>query len=170
MQIEITLDQALKFIQGIRVGARGGPTYRALVECVPVLQESLLKNVFRKPHSDTVTIPTKADLQALIKSGSSHQPANARPGPQYNQEYLARKRRLGEFYPHKYMEYGFWMGIDTYMRGSDLVMKTEPIIHRGFDYMSHHEGRRSVLKRAFLDAWQDVINTLIKHYAKEAKS
>jgi len=167
--IELSLEELAKFIPTL-IGERGGVKYRALLKCIPVLEKSLLNNVFRKPHSDTVQIESKRELQQLIQSGKDHKPAPARPGAQYSEEYLARKRRLGEHYPHKYMDYGFWMGTEVYPRGDSLIMKAEPATHKGFDYLSHHEERRSVLKRAFLDAWQTIIETIKDHLVEEALS
>lgn len=170
MEIEITLSQLQRLLRSIAVQS-GGTLYRSLMKCQPVLEQSLLNNVFRKPHSDTVKIESKAELQNLIARGVGHQPQAPRPGEEYNEEYLELKRKLGEHYPHKFMEYGFWMGTEVEMGGGNsIVMKADPIIHRGFDYMSHHEKNRSVLKRAFLDAWQDIIFTIRDNIAEEAQT
>lgn len=170
MKIEITLDQLAKFIPKLTVTG-GGAKFRSILKCIPVLEQSLLNNVFRKPHSDTVEITNKRELATLIARGVNHKPAQARPGASYNREYLELKRRLGEYYPHKFSSYGFWMGIQVLPGfGDSLKMKVEPILHKGFNYLSHHEERRSVLKRAFLDAWQDIIKTIINNIAEEAKS
>ena len=170
MQIEITLNQLIKFVQSVQVES-GGTLFRSLDKCKPVLEKSLLNNVFRKPHSDTVKIESIRELQTLIAKGSSHVPARPKAGAPYNREYLALKKRLGESYPHKFMEYGFWQGTDIRMgRGNSIVMKTEPILIKGFNYLAHHEERRSVLKRAFLEAWQDIIFTIRDNIAKEAKN
>jgi len=169
MKIELTLEQLANFIPKLTVTG-GGAKYRSILKCIPVLEQSLLNNVFRKPHSDTVEIKSKGELANLIKRGSGHKPASARPGAAYSSEYLARKARYGENLPHKFMDYGFWMGVDIFpSMGDSIRMKVEPILHKGFDYLSHHEKRRSVLKRAFLDAWQDLIDTIIKHMAEEAR-
>ena len=170
MEIELTLTQLRNFIPKLVGEQAGGAKFRAILKCIPILEQSLLNNVFRKPHSDTVEIKSKRELAVLIAKGVNHKPAQARPGDPYSAEYLALKRRLGEYYPHKFTEYGFWQGIQVLMGyGDSIKMKVEPILHRGFDYLSHHEERRSVLKRAFLDAWQDIIDTIIKHIAEEAK-
>lgn len=176
MQIEMTLKQLKKLVSSIQVQS-GGTLYRSLMKVKPVLEESLLNNVFRKPHSDTVEIESKRELATLIARGVNHKPASARPGDSYNAEYLALKRRLGENYPHKFTEYGFWQGIDVDMGGGNsIVMKVDPGSKTGNfkrgagDYLSYHENRRSVLKRAFLDAWQNIIDTVINNIAKEGKS
>ena len=170
MEIELTLEQLRNFIPKLTVTG-GGAKFRSILKVIPVLEQSLLNNVFKKPHSDTVKISSKRELAVLIARGVNHKPSPARPGDPYNAEYLALKRRLGEYYPHKFTEYGFWQGIQVLPGyGDSLKMKVEPILHRGFDYLSHHEERRSVLKRAFLDAWQDIIDTIIKQKAEEAKT
>lgn len=179
MQIEMTLEQLKNFIPKLVGDQAGGAKFRAILKCIPVLEKSLLNNVFRKPHSDTVEIRNKRELATLIASGTNHKPAQARTGAPYSSEYLALKKRLGENYPHKFMNYGFWQGIDVDIgRGNSLRMKVEPIMKKRnkktkgktFDYLSHHEERRSVLKRAFLDAWQEIIDTIINHIAEEAKT
>lgn len=167
-QIEITLDQLDSLVKSLQVEG-GGVKYRSIIKCIPILEKSLLNNVFRKPHSDTKKIESIRELALLIAQGSNHKPAQARSGEPYNKEYLERKRRLGEHYPHKYMDYGFWSGIEIFpSAGNSLRMKCEPIYHKGFNYLAHHEERRSVLKRAFLDAWQDIVDTIIKNIAEEA--
>lgn len=171
MKIEMTLEQLRNFLPKLVGEQAGGAKFRAILKCIPVLEQSLLNNVFRKPHSDTVKIESKRELAVLIARGVNHKPAQARAGDPYNAEYLALKRKLGENYPHKFTEYGFWQGIDVNVgRGNSVRMKVEPILHRGFDYLSHHEERRSVLKRAFLDAWQNIIDTIINHIAEEART
>ena len=76
------------------------------------------------------------ELQSLIaKSGKgSHKPASARPGAPYNQEYLATKHRYGEYYPHKFWNYGFYQGIEITTIIDHLIMRADPIFIRGFDY------------------------------------
>ncbi|MEE9438984.1 MAG: hypothetical protein V3V14_08300 [Saprospiraceae bacterium] len=171
MEISLTLEQAQKFIG--MIGQKGwGIRTRALNKLVPILEETLRTKVFHVPHSDTVSIKNIRELQSLIaKSGKgSHKPASARPGKPYNQEYLATKHRYGEYYPHKFWNYGFYQGIEVTTIIDHLIMRADPIFKRGFDYMSHHERTRSVLKRAFLEAWEDIIQSIIKHYAEEAKN
>ena len=170
MQIEITLEQLVKFLDKFGVD-NGGIRTRAMTKVIPVLEQTLQNKVFRVPHSDTSKIQNIKELQTLIaRSGKgSHKPASAIPGAPYSKEYLLRKASYGEYYPHKFWNYGFYHGIEFYQRGISVVMKADPIYERGFDYMSHHERRRSVLKRTFLLAWQDIIDVLIKHYAEEAR-
>lgn len=167
MQIELSLEQLVKFIPKL-VGTGKNAKTRALYRCMPILKDSLIKNVFQKPHSDTVTIESKSELANLIRRGANHNPAEARAGPAYNQEYLERKRSLGENMPHKFMDYGFWDGTRVVPSGNSIKMEAKSRTHKGFPYMEHHEQRRSVLKRAFLDSWQRLIGTIIDQLAKEA--
>lgn len=171
MEIKLTLEQTKKFLDKFGV-ANGGIRLRALLKTIPILEETLRTKVFHVPHSDTSKIESIKELQTLIaRSGKgSHSPAPARPGAQYNQEYLDRKHRNGEFYPHKFWNYGFYHGIEIYSVGTSIVMRADPVYKKGFDYMSHHERNRSVLKRAFLESWEDIIQAIIKHYAWEAKN
>ncbi len=167
--IEMDLGQLKRFIPKL-VSESGGTKFRAVLKCKPILEKSLIDNVFNKPHSDTVKISSMNELGTLIARGVNHKPAKAREGDQYSKEYLALKRRLGERKPHKFMDYGFWHGISVLPIGNSIKMRVKPILHRGFNYLKHHEERRSVLKRAFLDAWQDIIRTIIRHIAEEAKA
>lgn len=172
MQIEITIDQLLKFLS-IFGKSQYGIQYRALSECIRVLEDSLLHNVFGKSHGETKKIENKQELASLISSGvmrGDHKPAEARKGDIYYSPYLRKKELYGEDFPHKFLDNGFWDGIDVNMIGPDLQMKVESIIKRGFDYLAHHEKNRSVLKLSFLEAWQDIIRTIIEKYAEEIKS
>lgn len=162
VQIEITLEQLKRFLGGIKYSS-----YRGLAKCEPILWQGF-RSAFRVPHSQTTQITDKNELARLIRN-TNHRPAPARPGPAYNVEYLKRKQRLGEHYPHKFTDYGFWMGTDINMIGESLQMKTPPILHRGYNYLAKHEATRSVMKKAFLNSWQEIINTLIENYAEEAQ-
>lgn len=173
MQIEMTIEQLKNFLPKLE-SKGGGVKSKAILRCIPILERSLLNNVFKKSHSDTVQIWSMNELGTLIARGVNHKPAQARRGKPYSKKYLALKKRLGENMPHKFMDYGFWHGIHVMPRGSSagasLIMQVKPILHRGFNYMEHHEKRRSVLKRAFLDAWQKMIDMIIKIIAEEATS
>ena len=171
MQITITLEQLKKFLDKFGV-TNGGINFRGILKLIPILENTLRTKVFNVPHSDTSKITSIQELQILIaKAGrGSHKPAQANPGAPYSQKYLETKARYGEMSPHKFWNYGFYNGIEIYPVGNSLMMRADPIYERGFDYMSHHERNRSVLKRAFLEAWQDIIEGLIQHYAIEAKN
>lgn len=178
MEIEMSLTQLKKFIPKLIGKEAGGVKYRAMLKCIPVLEESLLNNSFRKPHTDTVKIESKRELAMLIAKGSGHKPSQPRQGAPYSRKYLELKKRLGEHYPHKFMEYGFWMGTNVDMGyGNSIRMKVKPSTDSkkkgkfkagSGDYLSYHETQRSVLKRAFLDAWQKIIDTIIKQIKDEA--
>jgi hypothetical protein len=161
-QINLDLEQAKKFIEGIKYSS-----YRGLMKCEPLLWQGF-RTSFRVSHTEVVQISDLNELSLLIRN-RQHRPAHARPGPPYNQDYLARKKRYGEYYPHKFWNYGFWMGTDINMIGESLVMKTPPIIERGFNYLAKHERTRSVMKKAFLNVWQDIIDTIIDNYMEEAQ-
>jgi hypothetical protein len=163
MQIEITLEQLLNFLKGLNPSDFVKDV--AVARIKPILEESL-NNVIYTSHSDTVTIRDKQELRRLIRSRG-----NATKAPPYNPEYLARKFRMGENYPHKYENYGFAMGTEIYTGSGGLKMVTTPTEtnEKGSDYLAIHERTRSVLKRSFLDAWESIIKEVIKTYAEEAK-
>ena len=76
---------------------------------------------------------------------------------------------MGESRPHVYENYGFLNGTNVYFTGNEVIMKTTPIMQRGFNYLAYHEIQRSVLKLAFLRAWQRIIDNMIKALIKEAR-
>jgi len=161
--ITITLEQALKFLN------RLNPNYTirrlALLDAQVVLKNVFEQRVFTN-HSDTDAIKSKSQLRRLIKAK-----AKAPSGKPYSQNYLERKRRMGEHSPHKYENYGFWMGTTIYHDSGRLVMKTRPLetSKKKFDYLTHHENRRSVLKATFLRGWQNIVNIIMARYAIEAQ-
>ena len=161
-EVEITLEQFGKFLEKLEK-----KTVRriALLECVDILKQSLFEKVFTN-HNDTYNIPTKDELRRLIKSG-----AKPKKAPPYSEEYLKRKKRMGENKPHKYENYGFWSGIDVRYDSGSLVMEVEELEtnEKGMEYMVIHESRRSVLKLAFLRAWEEIMEKIIEKYADEAK-
>lgn len=169
-QITLTLEQLEKFLK--KLNPVSTIRNKAFNKIVPVLENSLRKNVFTN-HSDTVNISSKSELRRLIKSGGT-----GTKGKAYNKEYLERKRKLGEHKPHKYMDYGFWSGTNVIRDGDQVVMYTpQPVDANKYgkfkkgagDYLSYHETQRSVLKLAFLRAWQDIISTIINTYKEEAE-
>ncbi|MHA1408704.1 MAG: hypothetical protein ACTSQY_00050 [Candidatus Odinarchaeia archaeon] len=164
MEIKITLGQASKLLKSIEWG---GVTFRALKKCEKILAQHYI-NQFKKPHSDTYKIENMRELERLIRGGTKHEPLEPEPGAPYSEKYLSLKERYGEEYPHKFMEYGFWGNWDIYTSSKSLRLKVEKFYKRGFDYMEHHEQRRSVLKAAFVDAWQDMIKMIILQIAYEA--
>ena len=162
-QITLTLKQLSKFVDNFYTIRR-----KALRECIPILYNTLYTEVFTD-HNDTYTISTIAELESLISGGSDHNPSQPRKGPAYNPEYLKRKERMGEHKPHKYENYGFWQGTQAFFDSGSLVLETQyqETNEKDFDYLSHHEERRSVLKLTFLRAWQTLIEKMIDVFAKE---
>lgn len=162
-QITITLEQLEQFLD--RLNPDYGIRRKALIDAKDVLKNTFENDIFTT-HSDTDHIETKGDLRRLIKSK-----AKAPKGKPYNEEYLARKRRMGEHHPHKYENYGFWMGTDIVFDRGSVVMKTKPLesSKKDFDYLSLHERNRSVLKATFLRSWQKLINAIINRYKTEAQ-
>ena len=161
--ITITLEQLQKFLN------RLNPNYTirrlALLDAQRVLENVFEQRVFTN-HNDTDAITSKSHLRRLIRAK-----AKAPKGKAYSQNYLKRKRAMGEHQPHKYENYGFWMGTTIYHDSGRLVMKTRPLetSTKKFDYLTHHENRRSVLKTTFLRGWQSIVNIIMARYAIEAQ-
>jgi len=169
VQAEVTLEQFIKFLDDWKP-----IKFRCLQDIVGVLEESLDKAVFTT-HDDTVHIQSKADLQRYIKSGgrSHFPPRTPVKGNAYSPKYLELKNRLGEHKPHKFQEYGFYHGIEVKTIYDSVIMKAEmpeTAEDKDFDYLTHHERRRSVLKLAFLRGWSRIVEAIIKRLKKEAKA
>jgi len=167
--ITITLEQLDKFLN--RLNPNHEIRRLALIDAQQVLENTFEQVVMAQDHSSVVHIKDKAELKRLIKTRST-----APKGKPYNQEYLAKKRRLGEHSPHKFMDYGFWMGTKIRYDTGRVIMKTrkstDPKKRGNFkagqgDYLSYHETQRSVLKATFLKGWQNLINIIIARYAIE---
>jgi len=169
--ITITLEQLDKFL------GRLNPNHEirrlALIDARDILENTFENDIMAQDHSSVVHIRDKTELKRLIKSKSQ-----APKGKPYSQEYLARKRRMGEHSPHKYENYGFWMGTEIRYDTGRVIMKTrKPTDPKKFgtfkggqgDYLSYHETQRSVLKATFLKGWQKLISSIIKRYAIEAQ-
>lgn len=161
-QITITLEQLEKFL------SRLNPNYEirrlALIDCEKVLTNVFEQDVMSQDHNNVFQIESKEELKRLVKTHAT--PRHAKP---YNEDYLKRKFKLGEFSPHKFMNYGFWMGTDINYESGRVVMKTKPIIQRGFNYLDYHETQRSVLKITFFKAWQKLIDIILARYCMEAQ-
>jgi len=167
--ITLTLEQLQKFLK--RLNPDYGIRRLALLKCLPVLERTLRNRVFTYEEGN-VNIKTKEELRRLISSGKmTHTPATPNPGATYDPDYLARKKRMGEDKPHKYENYSFWNNTEIRHDSGKIIMETQmsPTAEKNFDYLSHHERRRSVLKTTFLLSWQEIIETIIETYAKEAK-
>jgi len=172
MKIKINLNQLKKFLD--KIDTPYGANFRGLLKCQEVLEKEF-KETFLGGYDEVYTIEDKEEMQRLIREGTNHKPLAMESGPAYNEEYLERKEQYGEYYPHKFLDYGFWMGTDIDPIGHSIVMRTQPGDKEGNfsgghgDYLSFHESNRSVLKKTFVSAWQDIIDTLIKNYAEEAQ-
>jgi len=169
MKIELTLEQLNKFLK--KLNPKTIVRDEALKEIGKVLQHSLDTNVFTS-HDDTLFIPTKDELRRLIRTGGTPQ-----KGAPYNQEYLKKKRRRGEYLPHMYENYNFRYGTKIQAGRGSVIMSVTPTgknITGNFkdgskNYVEYHERHRSVLKTAFFRAWQDIIDKTIETYANEAQ-
>jgi hypothetical protein len=159
MRISITLEQLNKFLGRLQEIKR-----LALIDAEHVLEQTFIQDTMSQDHDNVLNIKKMSELRDLIRSGG--QAKKAKP---YNKEYLDRKRRLGENSPHKFMNYGFWMGTDIFSGSEKLTMKTKGIQNRGFSYLQFHETQRSVLKTTFLKSWQGIINIILARYAIEAQ-
>ena len=164
MKIEISLESLKKFLDKVESKTT---MINGFEKVVPYVEQKFKEN-FMVKHHETKQITDKAELIKLIKTGHNHKPASPRDAPEYSKKYLERKFSYGEYNPHKFWNYGFWMGTDIEAYWVGFRIKTEQIIQRGFDYLSHHERTRSILKKTMLDSWQGIMDILIKHYADEA--
>ena len=168
MQIEITLDQLNKFIDNINP-----IVYKSLWDAKDELEKAFYEKVFTY-WGGVKKIEDMNELRKLIsaaKGRPDHRPGRPRQGERYNTEYLERKERMGIHKPHIYENYSFLRGTDFNVIGNSIIMKTEmpETSDKTFDYLTHHEKRRSVLKLTFLKAWQNIIKAIIERLAKEAK-
>jgi len=170
MNIELTLEQLQKFLG--RIGSSNEIRDLALKACVPVLEDTLRRRVFTYEEGN-VTIASKAELEKLIRSGGrSHTPGKAPKGKPYDKHYLERKAAKGIHMPHVWENYSFWDNTDIRFDKGCVVMETKmsPTAEKDFNYLAHHEERRSVLKTTFLLSWQEIVETILETYADEAKN
>lgn len=166
MDIEITLEQLLKTINNLKT-----VKWDMLKSSKQVLKRTLVDKVF-KYSTGNKHIEDKDEMRTLIsaaKGSSAHIPGVPYMGKVYNTEYLKRKQRMGELKPHKYENYGFWYGIKIKVNAYELRMKAKrpQTSDKSFDYLTHHERRRSVLKLAFVLGWRDIMMEMIKTLAKD---
>lgn len=170
--VRTTLTKFLKFLKGLEDGTINSMVYDKIVH---TLKLSLDRNVFgHMQHEGNVfEIPTKTDLEILImQGGRSHKPTQPREA-HYSKEYLRKKKVLG-LPAHEYM-LGGWSNTQVYKQGGRVIMKTPPGTRTGNfaggarDYLTFHESKKSVLKYAFLSAWQDIIDDIIQTYADEVR-
>lgn len=160
LKIYTTLDKVVKFLKRENVSRL--ETFWAERAALNVLQ-NVLKNEIFQTHSKTWKIEDEQQLVQRIKSG------NIQPdGEQYSPKYLERKRRRGEYLPHKFENYAFWFGAQAKQHTHKIVMRFEDpgTIDTMFDYVSHHESKRSVLKAAMLLAWDRMMLAILNEYAR----
>lgn len=161
--VKTTLTKFLHFLKWENIDRR----YTWYVEeaIIEVLERTLRDKVFRS-HSQTYKIEDVDELAQRIRSGDT-----TPDGAPYNKEYLRRKRRVGEYLPHKFDNYAFWFGAqaDHWTNKVVMMVKDTGTIETTFDYVSHHEKQRSVLKATFLLAWDEIVETILETYIKYMK-
>ena len=167
--VKTTLTKFLRFLNGLQDGTVNQKAYEKIKR---TLRWSLDNNVFgHQQHEGNVyEIPTQSDLEMLIMSGGrSHKPGTPRES-HYSKEYL-RKKRVMNLPAHEYKQMGFRQGTIV-IKKIDKVLITTPIeavTSRGYPYGVIHERKKSVLKYAFLSAWQNIIEDIIETYADEVR-
>jgi formylmethanofuran dehydrogenase subunit D len=115
-------------------------------------------------------IPTQTDLELLIISGGrSHKPGTPRES-HYSKEYLRKKARMN-LPAHEYKQKGFREGTEVIKQSGRIIMRVpaEKTTVRAFNYGPIHESKKSVLKYAFLSAWGNIIDDIVKTYADEVR-
>ena len=162
--VNTTLKKLKEFIDDLQSGQANSIVYQGIQR---ILLDSLKNNVFVSSHTNVYEIPTQKDLEMLIqRGGRSHRPGQ--PGTaSYNQEYLAKKRRMG-LGPHRYKRMGFYEGVQVNRDAKGVEIKvpigavTDP--KTGYPYGVVHEGKKSVIKYAFLSSWQDIMEHIKNKY------
>ena len=167
--VKTTLAKFIKFLEGLQSGTVKDKAYDKIRR---TLRWSLDNNVFgHQQHEGNVyEIPTQSDLEMLIMSGGrSHKPATPRES-HYSTEYLKRKRRLG-LPAHEWKQGGFKSGTVVIRQNNRVVMKTPAAktTDDGYNYGPIHESKKSVLKYAFLSAWEQIIEDIVETFADELR-
>jgi len=167
--VKTTMTKFLKFIEGLQDGTVNQKAYEKIKR---TLRWSLDNNVFgHMQHEGNVyEIPTQTELELLIMSGGrSHKPGIPRES-HYSKEYLIKKRALS-LPAHEWKQEGFTRGTKV-IKEANMVLITTPAAAtttKGYNYGPIHESKKSVLKWAFLSAWQDIIKDIIDTYVDEVK-
>jgi len=162
--VRTSLKKLKEFIGDLENGTANSEVYKGIKR---ILEDSLEKNVFVQSHYDVYEIPTQSDLELLIQQGGrSHRPGQPREA-HYSKEYLRKKRSM-DLGPHRYKNQGFYEGTEVNRRTQGVEIRT-PIeavtdSESGYPYGVIHESKKSVLKYAFLSAWQEIVNHIIKTY------
>ena len=167
--VRTTLTKFIKFLDGLQDGTVKSKAYYKIKK---TLRSSLDKNVFgHMQHEGNVfEIPTQSDLEMLIMGGGrSHRPGQPRES-HYSKEYLRKKRRLG-LPAHEWKQKGFKEGTEVIIQQDRVIMRTPAAktTVRGFNYGPIHESKKSVLKYAFLSAWQEIITDIVETCKDELK-
>lgn len=167
--VRTTITKFLNFLKGLQDGTVNQKAYERIKK---TLRWSLDYNVFgHQQHEGNVfEIPTQSDLELLIMGGGrSHKPGMPREA-HYSKEYL-RKKRVMNLPAHEYKQQGFSQGT-VVIKKADRVLITTPASAttvRGYNYGQIHESKKSVLKYAFLSAWQNIIADIVDTYADEVR-
>jgi len=167
--VRTTLTKFLDFLKGLQDGTVNQKAYEKIKR---TLRWSLDNNVFgHMQHEGNVyEIPTQSDLELLIMSGGrSHKPGTPRES-HYSKEYLRKKRSMS-LPAHEYKRMGFSRGTKVIKKADRVLITTpaEATTTRGYNYGIIHESKKSVLKWAFLSAWQNIIEDIIETYADEVR-
>jgi len=162
--VNTTLKKLKEFVEDLESGRANGIVYQGIKT---ILENSLKNNVFVGSHSDVYKIPTQSDLKSLIRQGGrSHRPGQPQRAT-YNVEYLRKKRSMG-LGPHRYKQMGFYEGTDVNkdINGVEIRTPIEAVTDSktGYPYGVIHESKKSVLKYAFLSAWQEIIDHIKNKY------
>jgi len=167
--VRTTLTKFLKFLKALQDGTVNDKAYDKIKK---TLRRSLDENVFgHMQHEGNVfEIPTQSDLELLIMGGGrSHKPGTPRES-HYSKEYLRKKRSMN-LPAHEYKQKGFVEGTEVIKQAGKVIIRTpsEATTSRGFNYGQIHESKKSVLKYAFLSAWQNIIEDIINTYVDEVR-
>jgi len=166
--VRTTLTKFLKFLKALEDGTVNDKAYSKIQK---TLRRSLNENVFGKmQHEGNVfEIPTQTDLELLIMGGGSHRPGQPREA-HYSKEYL-RKKRAMNLPAHEYKQKGFKDGTEVIKQQNKVIIRTpaNQTTVRGYNYGPIHESKKSVLKYAFLSAWTQIIEDIVKTYADEIR-
>ena len=167
--VRTTLTKFLKFLKALEDGTVNNKAYNKIGK---TLRFSLDRNVFgHKQHEGNVfEIPTQSDLELLIMGGGrSHKPGTPRES-HYSKEYLRKKKALG-LPAHEWKQKGFKEGAEVIKQHDRVIVRvpSEATTNRGYNYGPIHESKKSVVKYAFLSAWQEIIEDIINTYVDELR-
>jgi len=167
--VRTTITKFLRFLKGLQDGSVNDKAYERIKR---TLRWTLDNVVFgHQQHEGNVfEIPTQTDLELLIMSGRrSHKPGQPREA-HYSKEYLRKKRALN-LPAHEYKRQGFTANTKVIKRADKVLITTpaEATTVRGYNYGQIHESKKSVLKYAFLSAWQKIIEDIVNTYADEVR-